>query len=191
MIPFDEKLVSETGERSKRHAFDNFIVRQLIVKNDGGFVMLAEDYSIATRNTYTPGFGYYSWYYNPYVTNMVTEYHYDDIMVLSYNANGVREWDDFIYKEQYSIEDRGLFSSYLLLNTGGEIGFLYNDFNASRSRVQLATVDANGKKDDHSFSIEGNDYPDWLPRFGKQVSGREIIVPCLHKKQICFAKVVF
>jgi hypothetical protein len=36
-----------------------------------------------------------------------------------------------------------------------------------------------------------NDDPDWLPRSGKQVSAREIVIPCLRKRQICFAKVVF
>jgi hypothetical protein len=78
-----------------------------------------------------------------------------------------------------------------LLNTGGALAFLYNDFNPAHSRIQLATLDAEGKTDVHSFTAEGNDYPDWLPRAGKQVASRVLIVPCLHKKQICFARVTF
>ena len=190
LIPFDQDLINAAGIRRRNHAFDNYEVKQLIVKNDGGFVMVAEIHFVTTRSNYTPGLGFYS-YYNPYTTSMVREYHYNDIMALSYNKDGIRQWNSIIPKEQYSQEDGGVFSSYALLNTGGTLGFLFNDFNASRSRIQLATVTPEGKTDVHSFTAEGNDYPDWLPRNGKQVAGRIIIVPCLRKKQICFAKVVF
>jgi hypothetical protein len=190
LIPFDQDLINAAGIRRRNHAFDNYEVKQLIVKNDGGFVMVAEIHYVTTRSNYTPGLGFYS-YYNPYTTSVVREYHYNDIMALSYDKEGMREWNSIIPKEQYSQEDGGVFSSYALLNTGGTLGFLFNDFNASRSRIQLATITPEGKTDIHSFTAEGNDYPDWLPRNGKQVAGRIIIVPCLRKKQICFAKVVF
>ena len=112
-------------------------------------------------------------------------------MALSYNKDGMREWSSFIPKLQYSQEDGGVFSSYALLNTGGTLGFLFNDFNVAHSRIQLGTIDASGTTDIHSFVAEGNDYPDWLPKSGKQVAGRVLIVPCFHKKQICFARVDF
>ena len=189
-IPFDQDLVNAAGARRRNHAFDNYAVRQLVVKNDGGFVLVSEVNFITTRSNYMPGFGYYS-FYSPYMTNMVHEYHYNDIMALSYNKDGTREWSSFIPKEQYSQEDGGVFSSYALLNTGGTLAFLFNDFNVTHSRIQLATLNSGGKSEIHSFTAEGNDYPDWLPRYGKQVAGRTLIVPCFHKKQICFAKVVF
>jgi len=189
-IPFDQELINAAGARRKSHAFDNYEVKQLIVKNDGGFVLISEVHYITTRSNYTPGFGYYS-FYSPYMTTMVREYHYDDIMALSYNKDGGRDWSSFIPKMQYSQEDGGVFSSYALLNSGGTLAFLFNDFNIAHSRIQLATLDAEGKADIHSFTAEGNDYPDWLPKSGKQVAARVLIVPCFHKKEICFAKVVF
>jgi hypothetical protein len=189
LIPFDQELVATAGRRRSR-MFDNLQVRQLIVKSDGGFVQVSEIAYITSRSNYTPGLGYYS-YYSPYMSTMVHEYHYEDIMALSYDKDGVRQWTSFIPKEQYSQEDGGVFSSYALLNTGGTIAFLYNDFNSARSRIQLATLEPDGKTEIHPFTAEGNDYPDWLPRSGKQVAGRVLIVPCFHKKQLCFAKVTF
>ena len=189
-IPFDQDLIKAAGARRHNHTFDNYEVKQLIVKNDGGFVLISEVHFVTTRSNYTPGLGYYS-YYNPYMTTMVHEYHYNDIMALAYNKDAVREWGSYIPKEQYSQEDGGVFSSYALLNTGGSLAFLFNDFNTAHSRIQLATLAADGKTDIHSFTAEGNDYPDWLPRSGKQVAARVLVVPCFHKKQICFAKVVF
>lgn len=187
-IPFDQDLLSATGSRHSRHVFDNYQVRQLIIKNDGGFVFVSEEQFITVRSNYMPGMGYYS-FYSPLMTTVVHEYHFNDILVLSYNKDGVRDWASYIPKEQYSQEDGGIFSSYALLNTGGSLAFLFNDFNSAHSRIQLATVDADGKTDTHSFTAEGNDYPDWLPHSGKQVAARTLVVPCFHKRQICFARV--
>ena len=189
-IPFDLELIEAAGKRHLNHAFDNYHVQQLIVKNDGGFVLVSEVQYMTSRSNYTPGFGPYS-FYGQSMTSIVHEYHYNDIMALCYDKDGKRDWKAFIQKEQYSQEDEGVFSSYSLLNTGGTLAFLFNDFNPAHSRIQLATLDPEGKSDIHSFNAEGNDYPDWLPRAGKQVAGRVLIVPCMHKKQICFAKVMF
>jgi len=189
-IPFDEDLI-KAARTKHRNSFNNYEVQDIIAKNDGGFVLIAEIHYVTQRTNYMPGIGYYSSYYNPYNTTVIHEYHYDDIMALSYNKEGAREWGAYIPKEQYSQEDGGVFSSYALLNTGGTLGFLFNDFNATHSRIQLATVSDAGKTEIHSFTAEGNDYPDWMPKAGKQVAARVLIVPCFHKKQICFAKVVF
>ena len=189
-LPLGADLYHAAGFRHKSQNFNYFQVRQIIVKNDGGFVLVTESQYVTSRSNIAPGFGYYS-FYSPYMNTVVHEYHFNDIMALSYNKDGVREWGSFIPKNQYSQEDGGAFSSYSLLNTGGTLAFLFNDFNPNHSRIQLATLTDDGKTETHPFSPEGNDYPDWLPKSGKQVAGRILIVPCFHKKQICFAKVVF
>lgn len=189
-LAFGERLIMETGERSKKHAFNDYTVKQMIVKNDGGFVMIAENFYITNRSSYAPAWGYYSWY-SPSMGTNVREYHYNDIIALSYDGNGEMQWHAFVRKDQYSQEDGGVFSSYALLTTGGSLAFLFNDFNTNRSRIQLATIDGEGKTNMRSFTTDNNNDPDWLPRTGKQVSAREMIVPCLKRKQICFAKIVF
>lgn len=190
-IPFDDELTAAASIRQRKNPFDNYLAQQLIVKNDGGFVLISENTFITTRTNYMPGVGYYSAFYSPMNTTLIREYHYNDIMALSYNKDGVREWNSFVAKDQYSQEDGGAFASYLLLNSGGSLAFLFNDFNNTRSRIQLATMDPDGKTEVSSFTPEGNNSPDWLPRAGKQVASRILIIPCLLKKQICFAKVVF
>ncbi len=189
-IGFSERMRNATGERNRKRAFNDYQVRQLIVRNDGGFVLLAEDFFISTRNSYNQGFGYYSWYY-PTMSASVREYNYGDILAISCNGNGEPEWAEFIRKIQYSQEDGGLFSSYALINTGGALGFLFNDFNTNRSKIQLASLDATGKVSVSSLTGYNNEDPDWLPKSGKQVSAKEFVVPCLKRNQICFAKVVF
>ena len=189
-IAFSERMRNATGERNLKRAFNDFQVRQLIVRNDGGFVLIAEDFFITTRNSYNQGFGYYSWYY-PTMSASVREYNYGDILAVSCNGNGDPEWAEFIRKMQYSQEDGGLFSSYALINTGGSLGFLFNDFNTTHSKIQLASLDAGGKAVVKSLTGYSNEDPDWLPKSGRQVSAKEFVAPCLKRNQICFAKVVF
>ena len=192
-IPLDDRLREATGERSKRRAFNDYKTRQLIIRNDGGFVLAAEDYFMSVRSGAGVGsYGYYTSYYSPFIGSQnIREYHYGDILTISYSADGTREWSSFIRKDQYSQEDAGVFSSYAFINTGGALGFLYNNYDSRRSRITLAVVDAEGKIDTHALDAGGPQDPDWLPRAGRQVSAHELIVPCLRRKQICFAKVVF
>lgn len=189
-IPFGEKLREEARGRNKQRALNDFRINQLIIKNDGGFVLAAEEFFMSTRTNYMPGMGFYSFYYTPMMSQNIREYHFNDILVLSYDGAGTPEWYSFIRKEQYSQEDGGMFSSYTMLNTGGGLGFLFNDFNTNRSRIQLSSLDASGTLSSGFMDSGSADDPDWLPRSGKQVAAREIIVPCLRKKQICFAKIV-
>lgn len=189
-IPFTEKLRDGTGEKNKRRAFNDYHVRNLVIKNNGGFVLISEDSYITTRNNTSQSMGYYAWYY-PSMSVSVREYNYGDIMLISYDGNGNQEWSSFIRKYQYTQEDGGLFSSYALVNTGGSLGFLFNDHNTSRSRIHLVSVDVNGKLNVKALTGFNPDEPDWLPKSGKQVSANEFVAPCLRRNQICFAKIVF
>ncbi len=191
VLNFSDRLREATGERNKRRAFNNFQIRQLIVKKDGGFVLISEDYTMTMRSNMPGWGGYYSFYYGPFMSQTVREYIYDDIFALSYDGSGNPEWHSFIRKSQYSQEDGGLFSSYTLINTGGALGFLFNDFNTRASRIQLASLDANGYVNMHSLAAGTDQDPDWLPRAARQTGLKEVVVPCLRRKQICFAKVVF
>ncbi|MEO6830938.1 MAG: hypothetical protein ABI378_01790 [Chitinophagaceae bacterium] len=191
LLAFNDKLKEATGH-GKRRAFNDYQSRQLIIRNDGGFVLVAEEYYTSYRNIGMGYGGYYSAYYSPFMnTQTIREYHYGDIVALSYDAAGNREFSSFIRKDQYSEEDGGAFSSYTFINSGGSLGFLYNDYDNRRSQITFAAVDATGRIDTHGLYSVGSSDPDWLPKAGKQVSARELVVPCLRKKQICFAKVVF
>jgi hypothetical protein len=189
-IPFDEQMRGELRGKRRDRALNEFRINQLVVKNDGGFLVASEEIYVSTQNNFLPGVGFYSFYNAPMMNQIIREFHYNDILLLSYDAKKQNEWHSFLRKEQYSQEDGGMFSSYSLLNTGGGLGFLFNDFNSRRSRIQLTTVTADGKVNNGFMDAGQKDDPDWLPRLGKQVDAREIIIPCLRKKQLCFAKIV-
>lgn len=190
-MPFSDRLRVATGARNTRKAFNDFMIRNLVVRKDGGFVLIAEN-SYVTSRGYTSPYGFYSYYYSPFAYGTsVKEYYYNDVVVLSFGPDALLEWSSFVRKSQYSQEDGGRFSSFAFLNTGGSLAMLYNDFNSRRSSIQLAVIDAEGKQQVRSMAEGTSKDPDWLPRLGRQTAQRELIVPCLRRGEICFARVTF
>lgn len=194
-ILFDEKIRLSSGEKNTKKALNNFRVKHMVIRKDGGFVLAAESFFTTVRATApTMGMGMgmgFGGYYSPYVNQSVREYYYDDILTLSVNGNGENEWNVFVRKSQFSQDDGGIFSSFAFVNTGGALGYLFNDFNNRGTRIQLATIDGTGQLSMNSMKRNVESGLDWMPRTGKQVSLKEMIVPCMKRKQICFAKIVF
>lgn len=192
LMPFDEKLRMETGERNTKKALNNYDIKQMIIRKDGGFVMVAEDFYISTRmtNPYMGSYygGFYSPFYSPYSNQTIREYNYNDVLAVSYDGDGNKQWHSYVRKEQFSQEDGGIFSSFVMLNTGGSLGLLFNNQN---SKIEMATINGKGEVDMKTLQIVNNNNLAWMPRTGKQTGLKEVIIPCIGKQQICFAKVAF
>jgi hypothetical protein len=193
-----------------RFAFDDFFIRQVVVKKDGGFILTAEDFSTQTRggnspwnryqyfnNPYslTPS-SYYSYnqYYNYYrprnsFFNQSTRYYYENVLVLSINKNGQVEWSRVIHKEQYDDDDDN-FLSYSTMTSGGEIHFLFNiDKKNQIIGDQSITPDGTLKRNPTLKSQEKG--YEFMPRHSKQVGSNQVIIPCAYRGYICFAKIDF
>ena len=195
-----------------RFALDDFFIRQVFVKKDGGFLLTAEDYSTQGRNNNNPwnrwdylnnyNYSPYSnYYYNPYYYNYYRplssynssqsiRYYYSNIIILSLDKEGKLEWNRVIHKDQYD-DDNENFLSFSTMNSGGEIHFLFND---DKNRNQIIA--------DHSISPSGvitrnptlksqeKGYQ-FMTSLSKQVGASQLLIPCLYRGYICFAKVSF
>lgn len=191
-IAFSNELKNDTQARNKKKAFNDAMVRELIVKNDGGFLIVAEDAYTSTRTEMAPGWGYYSWYYSPvYPDRTIREYIYGDIILLNFDPSGNLSWHQFIRKDQYSQEDNGLFSSYAFLNSGASLVFLFNNFNARNNKLELVATDGNGQSQRQILNTGNIGNADWLPRKAVQVAKTTWIVPILNRNNLFFAKVAF
>ena len=140
------------------------------------------DYYSSTYNPYNP--------YNRYGYGSATRYNAENILVLSFDKDCNLEWSNVIPKSQFDDETDNLISHHIV-NTGGELHFLYNQY---ERRTQLLS--------DQSISPEGKltRYPtlrnldkgyEFMPRYGKQISSKQIVMPCLYRNYLCFAKIDF
>jgi hypothetical protein len=192
-----------------RFALDNFFIRQIVLKADGGFILAAEDHSADTRNNNnfnrydylfnpymnTPG-NYY--YYNPYrgyyrplsnFNNQTTRYYYDNILVMSVSKTGEVQWSKVLHKSQFDDEEDN-FLSFSLFTSGNEIRFLYN----SDRKYQIISdqgIAADGTVKRYATLKSPQRGYEFMPSLSKQVGANQIIIPCSYRNNFCFAKVDF
>lgn len=192
-----------------RFAFDNFLIRQVIVKKDGGFILTAEDYSSETRgggnawnrydylyNPYTTSSGYY--YYNPYTgyyrplgSNYYqsTRFYLENILVLSVSKTGKPEWSRVIQKDQFD-DGEDNFLSFSTLTTAGEIHFLFNSDRKYQIITDQSIAPDGTIKRNPTLKSQERGY-EFMPALSKQIASSQLIIPCAYRGSLCFAKVDF
>lgn len=209
---FSDELrsVARTSGRNKT-AFDDFFIKNIVLKRDGSFIITAEDQTSQTSgaNSFnrfdylygSPFFSPYDYYmytpsyfgmYRPFNSfgNPNVRYYNDNILVLSVSKAGIPEWTNIIHKQQVSDENDN-YLSFNLFNTSGEIHFLFNDI-SKRDKLlsdNIVTPDGKVKRNPTLRTYERGF--EFMPKFAKQVGSRQIIVPCTYRGQICFAKIDF
>lgn len=206
---YDSLRSEAKRDGSLRFAFDNFFIRQVVVKKDGGFILTAEDFTEYTRggnnswnrydylyNRYSSSSGYYydpySGYYRPYGgfnNQSITTYYYENIVVFGIDKDGKTEWSKVIQKDQFDDNDDN-FMSFSTMTSGGEIHFLFN--NDRKYQVisdQSITPDGTIKRNPTLKSPQRG--YEFMPKHSKQVGARQLIVPCAYRNNVCFARIDF
>ena len=148
-------------------------------------------------NSFLSPIDYYSYpYYSPwnrfggYSPNNAVRYHAENIMILSFDKNCNLEWSNVIPKTQYDDESENLISNHIM-NTGGELHFLYNQYEHRSILLNDQSISPEGKITRYPTIKNLDKGYDFMPRYAKQVSGKQMVVPCLYKNYLCFAKIDF
>ncbi len=215
---FDDSLIVKlSGRPDYRTAFDNFFMRNIILKKDGGFIIAAEEYYKQRRyggafdNGYGPyGYfnpynryyssysdyylfnrGYYG-YYRPYDYNNSRDiiYNYDDIISFSFTKDLKLQWNSIINKTTSDVETDN-FLSFSNMNAGAEIHFLFLQKDNNKQIISHHALQPNGEITRYATlkSRENGYY--FMPRLARQTGSRQMIVPCVVRNNIAFAKIDF
>ncbi len=196
-----------------RYAFNDFFLQKIVMRRDGGYVIAAESVYSSTRGNqynrwdyfnsypyYNPSSVYYYSYSNPFgyyypwsrggYGFQNTRYFADNIALLSFDSTGNLNWSNVIHKSQYD-DNTDDFIGYNTMNTGTEVHFLYNE--TVRKNVLLSDqIVKPGGELSHSPTLHNLDRGyEFMPRLGKQVGAKQMIIPCTYRNYICFAKVDF
>ena len=208
-VIFNDELRKEArGEASVKTAFNDHFIRQVIPKRDGGFILCSEAYYTTSRYNnwnrwnYLYGSPFYSpldyYYYSPYYSNpywsyrynnnQSVRYHADNIAIFSINAAGKLEWSNVIGKEQFDDESDDEIS-YNVMNTGVQLHFLFNQLEKRLNLLNDYTISPGGQLN-HNPTLKNLDRGyEFMPKYAKQVSARQMIIPCVYRNSVCFALV--
>ena len=159
------------GNEKKAPELYNYSLDNLILRSDGGALLIAEQYFVYERYDYNDPFYYGGWYgyrysrfnrfYDPYYrgnTQRDVYYNYNDIIIVNIRPNGEIEWTARIPKQQETINDGGYYSSYAYSVVRDKIYFVFNDnarnfdgesnriynYNGRNSVVAMATLSKDG-----------------------------------------------
>ena len=209
-IVFSDELraVAKSSEANMKMAFNDFFINQIIIKKDGGFLLVSESEYTSSRGGYFNRWDY-MYGYNPYIAPMdyygypyspynrygynnanAVRYHSENIMILSVDKDCKLEWSNVIPKSQFDDESENLISNHIM-NTGGEIHFMYNQYDHKNILLADQSISPEGKITRYPTLKNLDKGYDFMPRYGKQVSARQMIIPCLYKNYLCFAKIDF
>jgi hypothetical protein len=209
-ISFGEDLRREAkGDANIRMAFNDYFVRNIIIKKDGGFLVDAEAYYTTSRGgtfnrwDYIYGSPFVSpldyYYYSPYYSswwwrrgsgNQQVRHHADNIVVFSFDKDGQLSWNNVIRKDQFDDESDDRIS-YFVMNTGGQLHFLFNRQERRNLLLNDYALAPDGQISRNPTLKNLDKGHEFMPKYGKQVSAKQFIVPCFLRNYICFAKIDF
>lgn len=208
----DELRANAKGQdASMKTAFNDFFIKHIIVRKDGGYLIVSEsEYTTSRGNafnrwdylgysnpwmtpmdyySYSP-YGYYGSPWNRWNSMQNTRYNSENIMLLSYNKDGSIDWSNVIPKSQFDDESDNMIS-FQLINTGADIHFLFNMSEKRTMMLNDQSIAADGKLTRNPTLKNLDKGYDFMTRTGKQVSSRQVIVPCMYRNYLCFAKLEY
>lgn len=100
----------------------NYILKDLLFFDNGGFAVIAEQEYIVGDDIVDPA--------TKKVTH-VDNYYFNDLIVFGVNKEGVLAWNIRIAKNQYSPDDKGFYHSYVAFSESNKIKIVYNDNKAN------------------------------------------------------------
>ncbi|MEO6820218.1 MAG: hypothetical protein ABI266_08150, partial [Ginsengibacter sp.] len=138
---------------------------------------------------------YYSPYSNGYYGNRYNNYNpvrylYNNIVILSMDSTGKIEWSSVVAKEQFD-DDNDNYLSYAEMLTGGQVHFLFNNMERRKQILSDQSITSTGDVDRNPPLHNLDRGYEFMPRFAKQVSANQMIVPCTYRNFICFAKIEY
>jgi len=208
---FNEEFRQDAkGESTIKTAFNNYAFKNIIIRQDGGFIVTAESEYTSTNGNYMNRYGYpygssyyspysafgygspYSMYspFNRYGNNYVNtnRYYADDIAILSVSADSKLEWTNVVKKSQYDdLNDQML--GYAMVNTGDLIHFLFTSQERKQPMFSDHSITADGQLNQSPTFHNLDKGYQFIPRQSKQVGSHVCIIPCLVRNNICFARV--
>lgn len=187
---FDEEFVSEVlgkRKRSKKDGFSEVDIQEIVLRHDGGVLLIAERNREYVRQVSTVNAAYSSRDY----TGSQTDYHYNELLVFSIHPTGELHWKDILHKKQYSQDDNAMYSSYFLLKTRSNLRFLYNDEIKEENTVNEYIVTGIGKPDRKNIMNTQGAEMMLVMKNALQISADEIIIPSERRRQLKLVKLTY
>ncbi len=211
LIAFDGEFRNDANTAgSTKTAFNDFFIKDIIVKKDGGFLLTSENEYTSTRgnnnfnrwdnlnnmSTFgnggfysfgSPGFNSSPW--NRFGNSFnVTRYFSENVAIMSLDSIANLQWTNVIRKSQFD-DNSDAMIGFGLFNSGNQLKFLFNQFEKRQQILNEQSLTPDGQIIRSSTLKNLDKGYEFMPRNAKQVGANQIIIPCMLRSYLCFAKI--
>ncbi|GJM31099.1 MAG: hypothetical protein DHS20C18_01000 [Saprospiraceae bacterium] len=178
-LEFDTEFISNVKgkEVDKNKGLTELSVQEIVLRRDGGILLIAEQNRHLERLGGNSGRFYDSGRFN-------TDYYYDELFVVSIHPDGQEHWKTILHKKQYSQDDEGMYSSYFLFKTPSNLRFLFNDEIRPENTVSEYVVNGRGDFDRNSLLSTENLELRLRFRDAIQVDANRIVIPSERRNRL-------
>jgi len=153
--PEDLSEFMKSRQAEKQKELELFDLGELVLREDGGLVMVAEKYYVVQTAHRSGNVTYYTY-----------TYYYLTLLVVNVSPDLEIEWMKSVPKRQVTTNDGGFYSSYVTMVHDDKIHILFNDnaknltadkmdkvaaYNGKKSVVSMVTLDAEGNYEKELF----------------------------------------
>jgi hypothetical protein len=197
----EEKKAKKKDEKGKNVELFEYDLDRIILRSDGGAVLVGEQYYVVVKTVTTFDANGRS------QTRTTYKYYYNDIIVVSVLPDGSIDWTEKIPKRQATINDGGFFSSYAMSVIGNKLYFVFNDnpknlfykgsgklynFNNSKgSLIVLVELNMEGKQTREALFSAKEAGILTRPKVCEQISSKEMVLFGQRKSTHQFVKITF
>jgi hypothetical protein len=175
--PFPAAVIGDmAGKTARIQGLHNLRVGDILFRKDGGVILTCEEYQ-ETREAVAD-----VTMYGISQNNFRYYYYFQNILLLSLNHNGSIQWHSVLHKDQVSVNDDGMFSSYALAAMADKLVYIYNDQSRKSWNLSLYEVNADGTASNR-IVIRAQEYEARLmPQYGTQLSYNEVVIPGVDRR---------
>lgn len=171
-------------EEGKGRGLLEFTFRELVLREDGGILLMAEQNYVVVNCTTDPRTG---------TQRCTYTYYYNDIVVINVSPSGDIEWTNWVPKRQVS--GSPYYLSYDLHVSNSKMYFVFNDniknyqlpkdelikkmfaFNNFKKGVlTVVTMDLSGNQEREVIAVKDKDGLFFVPNVGRQIDSDESII---------------
>ncbi len=183
-IQYDDELVADFHGKynPKRESLYNLDIRDLVLRQDGGLLIIAEENKEYERLSYGSRRDYYG------SSRFSVDYYYEDIVLVSIHPDGSAHWQKLLPKRQYSNDDEAAYSSYFLFKNPSYLRILYNDEIRNDNTVSEYILNGAGDITRRSLMSTDNQKLKLQIKNAIQLSSNEMIVPSVRGKKLKLVK---
>ncbi len=174
---FLPKLEMSMGLKG-RTRIQNLVIKDLIIRHDGGVLLLGESFHRSSQRVGFSSFGTSARTSYEEFTN----FYHEDIIAISIHPDGGIFWENILQKKQYSEGDDGYFASFGVANGKSFLRLLFNEEISYRTHLNSYQLKSDGAYSmlsvvnmrDSNFMV--------APQYGKQLSYSEMVLPAFNSR---------